>query len=168
MDCIVERMKVEDWGAVRSIYREGITTGNATFETDVPEWQEWDRSHLGDCRFVARREGQVVGWGALSPVSSRCVYAGVAEVSIYVTASARGAGIGKTLLRRLIKESERQGIWTLQAGVFPENKASIALHKACGFRAVGYRERIGEMNGIWRDVILLERRSEVAGSWGTS
>jgi L-amino acid N-acyltransferase YncA len=165
MDFIVEKMKVEDWGSVRSIYREGIATGNATFEKDVPEWQEWDRRHLGDCRFVARREGQVVGWGALSPVSSRCVYAGVAEVSIYVAASARGEGIGKTLLRALIEESERQGIWTLQAGVFPENEASIALHKACGFREVGYREKIGQMNGHWRDVILLERRSEVVGTY---
>jgi L-amino acid N-acyltransferase YncA len=165
MDFIVEKMKVEDWGGVRSIYREGIATGNATFETDVPEWQEWDRRHLGDCRFVARREGQVVGWGALSPVSSRCVYAGVAEVSIYVAASARGEGIGKTLLRTLIEESERQGIWTLQAGVFPENEASIALHKAWGFREVGYREKIGQMNGHWRDVILLERRSEVVGTY---
>jgi L-amino acid N-acyltransferase YncA len=165
MDFIVEKMKVEDWGSVRSIYREGIATGNATFEKDVPEWQEWDRRHLGDCRFVARREGQVVGWGALSPVSSRCVYAGVAEVSIYVAALARGQGIGKTLLRALIEESERQGIWALQAGVFPENEASIALHKAWGFREVGYREKIGQMNGHWRDVILLERRSEVVGTY---
>jgi L-amino acid N-acyltransferase YncA len=164
MDFIVDKMKAEDWSAVRSIYQEGIATGNATFETDAPEWQEWDKTHLGDCRFVARRERQVVGWGALSPVSSRCVYAGVAEVSIYVTASARGEGIGKTLLRTLIEASERQGIWTLQAGVFPENEASIALHKAYGFREVGYRERIGQMNGTWRDVILFERRSEVAGS----
>ncbi|MEJ2557610.1 MAG: GNAT family N-acetyltransferase [Anaerolineae bacterium] len=164
MDFIVGKMKAEDWGDVRSIYQEGIATGNATFETDAPEWQEWDVRHLRDCRFVARRERQVVGWGALSPVSSRCVYAGVAEVSLYVTASARGEGIGKTLLRTLIEASERQGIWTLQAGVFPENEASIALHKACGFREVGYRERIGQMNGYWRDVILLERRSEVVGS----
>lgn len=163
MGFTVDKMQSEDWGAVRSIYQEGIATGNATFETDAPEWQEWDRSHLRDCRFVARREGQVVGWGALSPVSSRCVYAGVAEVSIYVTASARGEGIGKTLLRTLIEASERQGIWTLQAGVFPENEASIALHMACGFREVGYREKIGQMNGHWRDVILLERRSEVVG-----
>jgi L-amino acid N-acyltransferase YncA len=163
MDFTVDKMQSEDWEAVQSIYQEGIATGNATFETDAPEWQEWDRNHLGDCRFVARREGQVVGWGALSPVSSRCVYAGVAEVSIYVTASSRGEGIGKTLLRRLIEASERQGIWTLQAGVFPENEASIALHKAYGFREVGYREKIGQMNGHWRDVILLERRSEVVG-----
>jgi L-amino acid N-acyltransferase YncA len=163
MGFTVDKMQSEDWGAVRSIYREGIATGNATFETDAPEWQEWDKTHLGDCRFVARREGQVVGWGALSPVSSRCVYAGVAEVSIYVTASARGEGIGKTLLRRLIEASERQGIWTLQAGIFPENEASIALHRACGFREVGYREKIGQMNGHWRDVVLLERRSEVVG-----
>jgi L-amino acid N-acyltransferase YncA len=163
MDFTVGKMKAEDWGGVRAIYQEGIATGNATFETEAPEWQEWDKTHLGDCRFVARREGQVVGWGALSPVSSRCVYAGVAEVSIYVTDSARGEGIGKTLLRRLIEASERQGIWTLQAGVFPENEASIALHKAYGFREVGYREKIGQMNGHWRDVILLERRSEVVG-----
>jgi L-amino acid N-acyltransferase YncA len=163
MGFTLDKMQAEDWGAVRSIYREGIATGNATFETDAPEWQEWDKTHLGDCRFVARREGQMVGWGALSPVSSRCVYTGVAEVSIYVTASARGEGIGKAVLRTLIEASERQGIWTLQAGVFPENGASIALHKACGFREVGYRERIGQMNGYWRDVILLERRSEVVG-----
>jgi L-amino acid N-acyltransferase YncA len=164
MDSIVDKMQAEDWGAVRSIYREGIATGNATFETDAPEWQEWDKNHLEDCRFVARREGQVVGWGALSPVSGRCVYAGVAEVSIYVAASARGEGIGKALLRTLIEASERQGIWTLQAGVFPENEVSITLHKACGFREVGYREKIGQMNGHWRDVILLERRSDVVGS----
>ncbi len=163
MGFTVDKMQSEDWETVQSIYREGIATGNATFETDAPGWQEWDKTHLGDCRFVARREGQVVGWGALSPVSSRCVYAGVAEVSIYVTASARGEGIGKTLLRTLIEASERQGIWTLQAGIFPENEASIALHKACGFREVGYREKIGQMNGHWRDVILLERRSEVVG-----
>jgi L-amino acid N-acyltransferase YncA len=163
MDSTVEKMKDEDWGAVQAIYREGIATGNATFETDAPEWEEWNKSHLHDCRLVARVKDQVVGWAALSPVSSRCVYSGVAEVSIYVAALARGLGVGKALLRALTEESERAGIWTLQAGIFPENVASIALHKACGFREVGYRERIGRMNGVWRDVVFMERRSKVVG-----
>lgn len=162
-DFIVERMKDEDWEAVRSIYQEGIAAGNATFETETPEWEIWNNSHLHSCRFVARKEGQVVGWAALSPVSTRCVYAGVAEVSIYVAASVRGKGVGKALFCALIEESERQGIWTLQAGIFPENETSIGLHKACGFREVGHRERIGQMKGVWRDVILMERRSKVVG-----
>jgi phosphinothricin acetyltransferase len=162
-DFTVEGMQDEDWDAVRSIYREGIATGNATFETDVPEWNVWDGNHLPDCRFVARKTGQVVGWAALSPVSGRCVYAGVAEVSVYVTASAWGQGVGRALLRALVEESEQHGIWTLQAGIFPENKASIGLHKACGFREVGTRERLGEMQGVWRDVVLMERRSDVTG-----
>jgi phosphinothricin acetyltransferase len=148
---------------VRAIYEEGIATGHATFETEVPEWREWDRSHLRDCRLVAKAKEQVVGWTALSAVSERCVYAGVAEVSIYITSSARGQGIGKTLLKALIDKSEKVGIWTLQAGVFPENTASIALHKACGFREIGYRSRIGQTGDVWRDVVLLERRSEVVG-----
>ena len=163
MDFIVERMNDEDWGTVRSIYREGIAAGNATFETDVLGWEEWDKSHLRDCRLVARAKDQVVGWVASSPVSSRSVYSGVAEVSIYVMASARGLGIGKALLQALIEESERVGIWTLQASIFPENVASIALHQSCGFRGVGYRERIGQMNGVWRDSVLMERRSKVVG-----
>jgi L-amino acid N-acyltransferase YncA len=163
MEFTLERMKDKDWGAVQSIYREGIATCNATFETDVPEWEEWDKSHLRDCRLVARAKDQVVGWVASSPVSSRRVYSGVAEVSTYVTASARGLGIGKALLRALIEESERVNIWTLQANIFPENVASIALHKSCGFREVGYRERIGQMNGVWRDSVLMERRSKVVG-----
>jgi len=163
MSVIVRKMRDEDWAAVQSIYREGIATGNATFEVGTPEWEEWDRNHLRDGRFVAINEGQMVGWVALSPVSSRGVYAGVAEVSIYVTSSARDKGIGKALLRALIEESEHKGLWTLQAGIFPENEASIALHKACGFREVGYRERIGQMNSMWRDVILMERRSKVVG-----
>jgi phosphinothricin acetyltransferase len=156
-------MQDADWEMVRSIYHEGITTGNATFETDVPEWKDWNKGHLRDCRFVAKEGGRVVGWAALSPVSGRCVYAGVAEVSVYVAASARGRGVGKALLLALVEESERQGIWTLQAGIFLENETSIALHKSCGFREVGRRERLGQMNGVWRDVVLMERRSNVVG-----
>ncbi len=155
----IEEMKDGDWERVRSIYQEGIAGGNATFETRVPEWDEWDRTHLRDGRLVARADGRVVGWAALSPVSDRCAYSGVAEVSIYVATSARHAGIGKALLRALIEASERAGLWTLQGGIFPENEASLALHKACGFREVGVRERIGQLEGVWRDVVLMERRS---------
>jgi L-amino acid N-acyltransferase YncA len=162
-DAAVEVMRDGDWAAVRLIYREGIATGDATFETEVPEWEDWDRSHTRDCRLVARREGRVVGWAALSPVSVRRVYAGVAEVSIYVAIPARGQGVGEALLRALIEESERRGFWTLQAGIFPENEASIALHRACGFRIVGHRERLGQMRSVWRDVVLMERRSKVVG-----
>jgi len=163
MNITVTSMKPDDWEVVRLIYREGIDTGNATFETETPDWEEWNRSHLQECRFVARSDRQVVGWVALSPVSSRCIYAGVAEVSIYVRSSARGQGVGKALMLALIEESERVGIWTLQGGVFPENAASIALLKSCGFREVGFRERVGQMNGVWRDVLLLERRSKSVG-----
>lgn len=163
MDCIIEPMKPEDWNAVRRIYEEGIATGNATFETQAPEWSAWDEKHLQSCRLVARKNGEVVGWSALSPVSSRPVYAGVAEESVYIAASVRGQGIGKMLLQAVVDESEREGIWMLQTGIFPENAASIALHKAVGFREVGYRERIGCMNGVWRNVIFLERRSKIAG-----
>ena len=160
---IIEKMNPEDWEAVRSIYQEGLATENATFEMNAPEWEDWDKSHLRYCRLVAKRKDQIVGWAALSPVSSRSVYRGVAEISIYIAATARGLGIGKALLHTLIEEAERTGIWTLQAGIFPENAASIALHKACGFREVGVRERIGQMKGVWRDVILMERRSKVVG-----
>ena len=157
-------MRREDWPLVRAIYLEGIATGNATFEQGVPEWEKWDAGHLPAARIVARANGGgILGWAALSVVSSRCVYAGVAEVSIYVTASARGQGVGTQLLARLIADSEAAGIWTLQAGIFPENGASIALHQRAGFRIVGRRERLGQMNGRWRDVALLERRSTVAG-----
>jgi L-amino acid N-acyltransferase YncA len=159
----VEEMEREDWKAVRAIYRQGIATGNATFETDAPAWEAWDASHRRDCRLVARVGGRVVGWAALSPVSGRCVYAGVAEVSVYVALAARSRGVGKALLRTLVAESERAGIWTLQGGIFPENVASIALHEACGFHRVGVRERIGQIKGLWRDVVLMERRSEVVG-----
>ena len=161
MNFTIDSMNSGDWDEVSSIYREGIATGNATFETDAPEWERWDRSQLGDCRLVARAKGKVVGWAALSPVSTRCVYCGVAEVSLYIAASTRGLGVGRALLRGLIDESERIGIWTLQAGIFPENAASIALAKSCGFREVGRRECIGQMDGLWRDVILMERRSKV-------
>ena len=159
----IESMRDEDWETVRAIYREGMATGDATFEAAVPGWEAWDEHHLRHGRLVAREGGQVVGWAALSPVSGRCIYSGVAEVSVYVTAAARGQGVGKSLLQALIEESERAGIWTLQAGIFPENTASIALHVACGLREVGYRERIGLLHGVWRDVLLMERRSHVVG-----
>ena len=164
MDFIIDKMKDEDWDEVASIYQDGIATSNATFETDAPEWEKWDKNHLRDCRLVARAEGKVVGWAALSPVSTRCVYSGVAEVSLYIAASTRGVGVGKTLLSAVVDESERIGVWTLQAGIFPENTASIALTKACDFREVGCRERIDQMDDIWRDVILMERRSKVVGN----
>jgi phosphinothricin acetyltransferase len=152
-----------DWESVRAIYREGMATGNATFETEVPEWDQWDAKHLSTCRLVAVIDTRVVGWSALSPVTSRCVYRGVAEVSTYVAREAWGRGVGRALLRRLVEESEAAGIWTLEAGVFPENEASIALHEGRGFRRVGVQERIGQMNGVWRDVLLLERRSGRVG-----
>jgi L-amino acid N-acyltransferase YncA len=167
MDITIEQMTPQDWDAVRTIYLEGIATRNATFETEVPSWEKWDRDHRRDCRLVAhkggRPSGRVVGWGALSPVSGRCVYAGVASLSIYVAEVARGLGVGKALLQALIAASEQQGIWTLEAGIFPENEASLALHKSCGFRMVGRRERIGQMDGVWRDVVFMERRSQVVG-----
>lgn len=163
MKFITDKMNVEDWDEVTFAYQEGIATGNATFEMNVPEYEKWEKSYLRDCRLVARTEDKVIGLAALSPVSTRCVYSGVAEVSIYVTASARGIGVGKALLSAVIDESESIGIWTLQAGIFPENAVSIALTKANGFREVGRRERIGQKDGIWRDVILLERRSKVVG-----
>jgi len=156
-------MDPQDWESVRAIYLEGIATGNATFETAAPEWAKWDAAHRSDCRLVAREGSAVLGWAALSPVSSRKVYEGVAEVSVYVAASARGRGVGKLLLRSLIEESERRGVWTLQAGVFPENVPSIRLHEEFGFRRVGVRERVGKMGDRWRDVVLLERRSRTAG-----
>jgi L-amino acid N-acyltransferase YncA len=156
-------MRPGDWPAVRAIYLEGIATGNATFEETAPEWDKWDAGHLRAARIVARADDDILGWAALSGVSSRCVYAGVAEVSVYVAERARGRGVGRELLARLIVDSEAEGIWTLQAGIFPENVASIALHERAGFRLVGMRERLGQMNGRWRDVVLMERRSKVAG-----
>jgi L-amino acid N-acyltransferase YncA len=151
------------WDGVRAVYLEGIATGNATFQQTAPGWSEWNKSHLPGCRFVAKFESQILGWAALSPVSGRCVYSGVAEVSVYIAQAARGMGIGTKLLANLITESEAEGIWTLQAGIFPENIVSLALHTRAGFRIVGIRERLGSMNGRWRDVVLMERRSSVAG-----
>ena len=156
-------MSAADWPAVRAIYEQGIATGNATFEKSAPDWEKWDAAHLPHCRLVAHSGGEVLAWAALSPVSSRCVYAGVAEVSIYVATGARGRGIGLTLLSALVEASERENIWTLQAGIFPENAASSELFRKAGFRMLGRRERLGQMDGRWRDVILMERRSEIAG-----
>jgi L-amino acid N-acyltransferase YncA len=153
-------LTAEDWLDVKAIYEEGIASGDATFERAAPPWPVWDAAHLPSCRLAAiEGDGRVVGWAALSPVSSRCVYAGVAEVSVYVASSARGRGIGTQLLATLVERSEAHGLWTLQAGVFPENVASVRLHERCGFRVVGRRERLGQMEGRWRDVLLLERRS---------
>jgi len=159
----IEPMVEQDWPAVRSIYVQGIDTGNATFEKSAPDWASWNTGHLRACRLVARSGDVVLGWAALSPVSSRCVYAGVAEVSVYAARQAQGQGIGAKLLASLVEASEREGIWTLQAGIFPENTASVELHKRQGFRVVGTRERLGSMDGRWRDVLLLERRSKVSG-----
>ena len=163
MDFVIEPLKPADWPQVRAIYLEGIATGNATFETSAPEWEVWDAKHRPDCRLVALAGGHVIAWVAVTPVSARPVYAGVAEHSIYVADAARGQGVGKILLQAFIEESERAGIWTLQTAIFPENVASIGLHKACGFREVGYRERIGQMNGVWRNTVMLERRSRMVG-----
>lgn len=157
-------MTPDDWADVRRIYAQGIATGDATFETEVPSWEEWDRAHLAEVRLVARRGGGVVGWAALNPVSGRCVYGGVAEVSVYVAAEDRGEGVGRALLEELIRASEAAGLWTLQAGIFPENRASVRLHESCGFRRVGRRERLGRLAGRWRDVLLLERRSDLVGA----
>lgn len=159
MDYIIEPMQAADQDAVLAIYHEGIETGMATFETAVPTWETWDAGHLANNRFVARRDKQIIGWAALSPVSSRCVYEGVAEVSVYIAAAARGQGVGKSLLHKLVTASEQDGIWTLQASLFPENKASLALHQTYGFRIVGLRERIAKLNNVWRDTLFLERRS---------
>jgi len=152
------------WPEIKRIYEEGIATGNATFQTTAPEWDEWDAAHVKQSRLVAMENGEVLGWAALTPVSGRCVYAGVGEVSVYVAAAARGKGAGKKLLEALVVSSEQNGFWTLQAGIFPENTASVKIHEACGFRVIGARERIGQMNGVWRDTLLLERRSNIAGT----
>lgn len=158
---MIDQMRASDWEQVRSIYLEGIRSGNSTFETDAPSWEQWNEGHLPSARLVMRDEDMVLGWAALSPVSKRDVYRGVAEVTVYVTESARGKGIGRALLEALIVESEKNGIWTLQASIFPENPASVELHLRCGFREVGRRERIAMLSGVWRDTILFERRLNV-------
>jgi L-amino acid N-acyltransferase YncA len=157
-------MTTAHWPTVRAIYEQGIATGNATFETQAPDWAAWDRAHLAHSRLVAVDDaGLVLGWAALSPVSSRCVYGGVAELSIYIAADARGQGVGRQLLQALIADSEAHGIWTLQAGTFEENKASIGLHTQAGFRVIGHRERIGQHHGVWRNTVQMERRSSSVG-----
>jgi phosphinothricin acetyltransferase len=164
LDVSVSPLETQHWSAVRAIYLQGIATGNATFEQTAPDWQEWDLGHLPSCRLVAAYRGEVVGWAALSHVSRRAAYAGVAEVSVYVAEHSRGLGVGRALLSDLVSASERNDIWTLQAGILPENIASIELHEKLGFRVVGTRERLGCMNGRWRDVVLMERRSSVVGA----
>jgi L-amino acid N-acyltransferase YncA len=163
-EIVIDTLHPADWPQVRTIYLEGIATGQATFERSAPDWETWDRKHLPACRLVARdTAGQVIGWAALTPYSARAVYAGVAEVSIYIAVAVRGQGVGRCLLTALVDASEAAGIWTLQAGIFPENTASVRLHERCGFRVVGRRERIGQLRGVWRDVLLLERRSASVG-----
>lgn len=159
----IDELAPSDWDGVRQIYAEGIATGNATFETGIPSWDSWDSAHRPDSRLVAREGGQIVGWAALSRVSERCAYGGVAEVSVYVAAGARGKGLGRRLLGDLVRASEEAGVWTLQAGIFPENRASLAIHELCGFRVVGVRQKLGRLGGVWRDVVLLERRSPRVG-----
>jgi L-amino acid N-acyltransferase YncA len=155
---VVRPMRDEDWPGVHAIYLQGIATGNATFETEAPTFERWSASHLPAHRFVAVRGEDVVGWVALSPVSDRCAYAGVAEVSVYVAEHARGEHVGRTLLETVIAHADAAGIWTTQTGIFPENVVSVQLHLRCGFRVVGTRERLGRLQGRWRDVLLLERR----------
>jgi L-amino acid N-acyltransferase YncA len=155
----LRELRHEDWPPVKAIYEQGIAGGQATFETEAPSWDDWDRAHLEGHRLVALQDGEVVGWAALAPVSNRSVYAGVAEDSVYVDGSAQGRGVGRALLEELIARSERDGIWTIQTGIFPENEASLELHRRCGFRTVGVRERIGKHHGVWRDVVFMERRS---------
>jgi len=156
-------MRADDWTSVAEIYRLGIASGNATFETEIPSWEKWDAAHLPTCRLIAGAHTGPIGWAALSRVSARKVYEGVAEVSVYVSPEGQGQGVGKELLVALIEESERNGIWTLQAGIFPENIASLRLHRRCGFREVGVRERVGRYRDRWRDVVMLERRSSAVG-----
>lgn len=165
MKYIIENMKETDWQQVSDIYLAGIKTELATFQSEVPTWEEWDKGHLTTCRFVARAGEKILGWVALSAVSSRCVYAGVAENSIYIREEYKGMGVGTSLLNYLIQQSEKEGFWTLQAGIIKDNIPSRMLHKKCGFREIGYRERPGKMNnGKWHDVILMERRSKIVGN----
>jgi len=164
MEYVITEMKETDWSQVSDIYTEGINTKIATFQSEAPSWEDWNNGHSKTCRLVARLENEILGWAALSPVSSRCVYAGVAELSIYISDKYRGQKVGTALLEELIRLSEKNGYWTLQSGIIKENIASLNLHKKCGFREIGYRERLGKMdNGKWYDVVLVERRSEIEG-----
>jgi L-amino acid N-acyltransferase YncA len=158
----LRELRPSDWPRVREIYAEGIRGGDATFETETPSWEQWDAAHP-KLRIVAERDGAVAGWAATSPASARHCYRGVGEVSVPVAEEARGVGLGRMLLERLVELSEQGGYWTLTAGVFPENEASLRLHRACGFREVGVRKRLGESGGVWRDVLLFERRSTLVG-----
>ena len=160
----IRPLRVEDWELVRSIYLDGIATGQATFEIEAPTWEQWNSAHLNSPRLVATSAEGILGWVALNAVSTRAVYAGIAEVSVYVDRGSRRKGVGRALLETIVTDSERHGIWTLQASIFPANVASLGLHTSCGFRVVGTRERIGKMNGIWRDTLLLERRSKRIGT----
>ena len=159
----VRPLSAADYPRVREIYLEGVATGHATFETGAPEWEEWDRKFLKKCRLVAELDGEVLGWAGLSAVSDRCVYGGVGEVAVYVAGEARGKGVGTRLLAALVEASEEAGLWTLQAGIFPENVGSVRVHEKCGFRVLGTRERLGKMGDRWRDVLLMERRSDRVG-----
>ncbi|TVR29268.1 MAG: N-acetyltransferase family protein [Balneolaceae bacterium] len=159
----IHKMNPENWPQVREIYEEGIATKMATFETSAGTWEKWDQGHLADPRLVMTEGDVLLGWAALSPVSGRCVYGGVAEVSVYIRSSAKGRGIGTRLLEELIRQSDESGIWTLQAGIFADNHPSIKLHEKVGFRIVGTREKLGQLDGVWRDIVLMERRSDVVG-----
>jgi L-amino acid N-acyltransferase YncA len=159
----IEQLTEKHWPEVSAIYVSGLATGNANFSTKVPAWEDWDKTHLKNCRIVMMDDGKVLGWAALTAISDQCVFAGVAEVSVYVHEGARGSGIGKSLLTAIVDESEKNNLWTLEARIFAENLASIKIHQANGFRIVGRRERIGQMNGVWRDTVLLERRSTKIG-----
>lgn len=159
----IRPMTASDWPAVSEIYAQGIKTGFATFETEVPSYDTWNKNHLERCRLVAERGEVVAGWAALSPVSGRCVYGGVGEVSVYVSKDHRGMGIGKLLMKHLILESEKEGLWTLQSGIFPDNTGSIKLHEIAGFRRIGFREKVGKLHGEWKDNLLFERRSREVG-----
>ncbi len=171
----IDALRESDWPRAGAIFAEGLATGLASFDTEVPSWREWDAAHLAQGRLAARAvgadggaDGELLGWAALLPVSDRCCYAGVAEESIYVAEAARGEGVGRRLLQALVERSEELGIWTLQAGIFPDNEASIALHQSCGFRVVGVRERLGQLDGAWKDVALMERRSARVGNGGAA
>ncbi len=159
----IRNIKKENFFQVAEIYKQGIETGIATFQNDISDWESWDKSHLPNCRIAAFEGNEMVGWASLSPVSSRCVYAGVGEVSVYIATKFRRKGVGEFLLTRLIQESEKEGLWTLQSGIFAENIGSIKLHERCGFRQIGYREKVGLKDGIWKDNIIMERRSKIVG-----